>query len=43
MHWGMIARFLEKTVAMVRAWGEMYKVVAQLALIYGSKSYVVTG
>ena len=29
--------------ATVRAWGEMYKAVAQLGLLYYRKSWVVTG
>ena len=27
----------------MRAWGEIYKVVAQSVLLYSSKSWVVTG
>ena len=41
--WGIIARVLERTGATVRAWGEMYKVVAQSVLIYVRESWVVTG
>ena len=39
----MIARVQEKKIATVRDRGEMYKAVAQLVLIYGRKSWVVTG
>ena len=38
----MIARFLERTVSMVRFQGEMYKAMVHLVLLYGSKSWVVT-
>ena len=41
--WGMIARVLAKTVAMVRARGIMYKVVDKLVILYVSESWVVTG
>ena len=41
--WGMIARVLERTGAMVRAWGDIYKKVAQSVLHYKSMSWVVTG
>ena len=37
----MIARVLEMMGAMVRAWGSIYKAVAQLVLLYGSGSWVV--
>ena len=37
----MISRVLERTGATVWARVEMYKAVAQLVLIYGSKSWVV--
>ena len=43
MRWGIVARVLERTVATVRAQGEMYKAVAQSVLLYGSKRLVVTG
>ena len=39
--WGMIARVLEKTGETVQDRGMMYKSVDQLALLYGSKSWVV--
>ena len=39
---GVIVRVLEMTGAMVRAQGSMYKVVAQLVLLYGNDSLVVT-
>ena len=39
----MIYRVLAKTVAMVRALGMMYNTVVQSVLLYGSKSWVVTG
>ena len=39
----MVARVLERTGATVRARGAMYKVVAQLVLLYGIKILVVTG
>ena len=38
----MIARVLEIMGATVRSRGAMYKAVAQLLLIYGRKSWVVT-
>ena len=41
--WGVIARVLERTGVTVRSWGEIYKEVAQLVLIYGSESWVATG
>ena len=41
--WVMIARVLEKTGATVRDPGEMYKAVEQSVLLYGRKSWVVTG
>ena len=40
---GMIVRILEQRGATVRAWGYMYKVVVKLVLLYGSKSWMVTG
>ena len=40
--WGMIARFLERTGKLVRDRGEIYKVVTQSLLLYGSKILVVT-
>ena len=39
----MIERFLERKGATVRSQGPMYKVVAHPVLLYGSKSWVVTG
>ena len=39
----MIDRVLERKRATVRTRGEMYKAVAQVMLLYGSKSWVVTG
>ena len=42
-HWGVVARVLERTGATVWALGAMYKAVAQLVLLYGSKRWVVTG
>ena len=41
--WGMISRVLERMGASVRAWGEIYKAVAQSVLLYGSNIWVVTG
>ena len=38
----MVTRVIEITVATARAWGAIYKVVAQSVLLYGSKSWVVT-
>ena len=38
MRWVVITRVLERTGATVRAWGAMYKAVAQLLLLYGIKS-----
>ena len=43
MRWGMIGRVLERTVVTVQARGEIYKAVDQSVLLYGSKSWVVTG
>ena len=39
----MVARVLEKTIAMVQDRGVMYKSMAQSLLLYGSKSWLVTG
>ena len=39
----MIARVLERTGAILRAQGEMYKALALSVLLYGSKSWVVIG
>ena len=39
----MVARVLERAGSAVRAWGAMHKAVAQSVLLYGSKSWVVTG
>ena len=39
----MIERFLERKGAMMQDQGAMYKVVAHPVLLYGSKSWVVTG
>ena len=39
----MVERVLERTGETVRARGAMYKAVAQSVLLYGSKSWVVTG
>ena len=39
----MIERFLERTRETVQDQGEMYKAVAQLVLLYGNDSWVVTG
>ena len=39
----MIVRVLDNTGATVRSQGMMYKVVAQLVLLYGSQSWVVMG
>ena len=39
----MAARVLERTRAMVMAWGVMYKEVVQSVLLYGSDGWVVTG
>ena len=41
--WGIITRVLEKTRETVWARGMMYKVVAQLVLLYGSEIWVTTG
>ena len=41
--WVMIARVLESTGTIVRDQGAMYKAVAQLVILYGSESWVVTG
>ena len=41
--WGVIARVLENTVAMVRYHGMMYMAVAQSVLLYVSESWVVVG
>ena len=38
----MIARVLAKTGEMVRAWGIMYKAMAQLVRLYASEIWVVT-
>ena len=35
--WEVIARVLEKTGYMVRAWRIMYKLVEQLLLLYGTE------
>ena len=40
--WRMIARVIEREGATVRARGEIYKEVAQLVLLYGRESWVVT-
>ena len=39
----MVVRVLESTGEMVRDHGAMYKAVAQLVLLYGSKRWVATG
>ena len=39
----MVARVLERTGSLVWARGAMYKAVAQLVLLYGIESWVVTG
>ena len=39
----MIVRVFRKTVATMRARGMMYKAVAQLVILYGIESWVVTG
>ena len=39
--WGMISRVLERTRAIVRARGAMYRVVVQSVLLYRSESWVV--
>ena len=39
----MIARVLERTGATLHAWEEICKEVAQLVLLYGINSWVVTG
>ena len=38
----MVVRVLERTGSTVWARGEMYKAVAKLVLLYGSKIWVVT-
>ena len=32
--WGMVVRVLERTVAPVRDWGAIYKVLAQSVILY---------
>ena len=39
----MADRVLERTGTMVRARGDMYKAMAQLVILYGRKSWLVTG
>ena len=39
----MVARVTERTGATVRSQGAMYKAVVQSVLLYGRKSWVVTG
>ena len=39
----MVVRVIERMGATVRDHGMMYKAVAQLVLLYGSESWVVTG
>ena len=39
----MVLRVMERTGATMRSQGEMYKAVAESVLLYGSKSWVVTG
>ena len=39
----MVLRVLERTRARVRSHGVMYKVTAQLVIMYGSKRWAVTG
>ena len=39
----MVAIFLERMVTTERAWGEIYKSLAQLVLLYVRESWVVTG
>ena len=39
----MIERFLERKGSMMQDQGAMYKAVAHPELLYGSKSWVVTG
>ena len=41
--WVILARVLERTGAAVHAQGAMYKAVAQSVLLYGRKSWMVTG
>ena len=41
--WGMVARVIKRTGAIVRARRSVYKAVAYLVLLYGNKSCVVTG
>ena len=41
--WGMVARLLERTGAMVRAQGDLYKVVMQSVMLCGSENWVVIG
>ena len=39
----MVARLLERTGAMVRAQGDLYKVVMQSVMLCGSENWVVIG
>ena len=39
----MLSRVMERTGATMRSWGAIYKAVAQLVILYGSKIWVVTG
>ena len=39
----MVVRLLESTRVSVRAWEAMYNAVVQSVLLYGIKSWVVTG
>ena len=39
----MIVRVIERTGAMVWDQGTMYKAIVRLVLLYGSKSWMVTG
>ena len=40
--WTMLARVIERPVAAVRDWGEMYKTLAQSVLLYCNKSWFMT-
>ena len=41
--WGMVVKVLMRMGATVPAWAMLYKAVVQTVVLYGSKSWVVTG
>ena len=41
--WGEISKVLTKTIELVHARGILYKEVVEMVLLYGCKSWVVTG